>query len=93
MTDQQEAARDECWVCTGPEEECGCYEDEDCPSCGGTGWRIPDHCCTCGGGEYDCICCPRCGAQNIGRCPCTLTVQRSDGSTCELPGTEDSTRD
>lgn len=81
-------AERECDVCASEREECDCWEwddEEGCSRCGGTGWYIPLHCCECGGGEYDCICCPRCGAQNIGKCPCTLTVATADGGTLELP--------
>jgi hypothetical protein len=85
--DERDAGIDECYICTGAPEECGCEaEDEYCSSCGGSGWRIPVHCCNCGGGEYDCICCQRCGEQNIGRCPCTISVPLQDGGTIELPG-------
>jgi hypothetical protein len=85
------AETEDCEVCALEREECDCweygYEDgEDCSRCGGSGWYVPMHCCGCGGGEYDCICCPRCGAQNVGKCPCTLTVATADGGTLTLPG-------
>jgi len=84
------AKQPECDVCAYEREECGCWEwDEDgCAECGGTGERVPVHCWACGGGEYDCICCPSCGVQNIGRCPCTLTVQLAEGGTLALPGAD-----
>ena len=90
--DEDEIFEDDGCSCGEPQDECGCYgEDPDCMSCGGTGYCIPYHCCSCGGNEYTCICCPSCGRQDIGRCPCTLTVQKADGGTLELPGTEEGT--
>ncbi|WP_037605822.1 hypothetical protein [Streptacidiphilus rugosus] len=62
-------------------EDCGCYgEDDYCTFCGGSGERVPDHCCDCGGGVYDCTCCGQCGG-SVETCSCPLTVQRADGST------------
>jgi hypothetical protein len=83
------ANEEPCDICASEREECDCWEfgeEESCGRCGGSGFYVPTHCCACGGGEYDCICCPRCGAQNVGTCPCTLTVQAHDGGTITLAG-------
>jgi len=89
---------EDCEVCAFEREECDCwehgYEDGDgCSRCGGSGWYTPRHCCACGGGEYDCTCCPHCGAQNVGKCPCTLTVTTADGGTLTLAGPGQEGRD
>ena len=92
VTTEAEDAAPRCEVCAYEREEChaceGSGEDDyrGCLSCGGAGEVIPPHCCNCGGGEYDCICCPHCGAQNVGKCPCTLTVKTHDGGTLKLNG-------
>lgn len=66
-----------CYCDTDPED------DDHCPYCGGTGERIPDHCCDCGGGEYDCTCCGKCGG-TVEICACPITVQLADGTTKEV---------
>jgi hypothetical protein len=92
MTTTTETPAGGCEICASEREDCGYCDGtgEDgystCLGCGGTGEIVPAHCCACGGGEYDCICCPHCGAQNVGKCACTLTVQTHDGSTLELEG-------
>lgn len=74
-----------CPECGMPAEEChACDEGGDdwsgerCHSCGGSGWRIPDHCCRCGGSPY-CDCCGRCG-KPVATCACPVEVQMSDGT-------------
>lgn len=69
-----------CDICRDGWEECYCDDDADCYHCGGSGERIPDHCCACGGSPY-CNCCTRCGASCVGACTCPIPVQISDGTT------------
>lgn len=78
---------DECDICADHEEECGCWgEDRHCSGCNGSGYRIPEHCCSCGGGPY-CQCCKRCGATCMGSCRCPIEVRGFDGDTIGvLPG-------
>jgi hypothetical protein len=76
----------ECDICA-EEVECGCWgEDRGCMSCGGSGYRIPEHCCSCGNGPY-CQCCKRCGASCLGSCRCPIEVLNYDGNLLAvLPG-------
>jgi hypothetical protein len=89
-----QAVLEPCSVCAEEREDChacdGSGEDEygergECIECGGAGERIPAHCCQCGGGEYDCQCCRRCGGY-AGTCGCPIPVQLHDGSTLTLEG-------
>lgn len=78
----------ECDICADGEEECGCHGEygSGCMSCGGSGYRIPEHCCFCGNGPY-CQCCKRCGASCIGSCRCPIEVLNYDGQPLTvLPG-------
>lgn len=62
-------------------EDCRACEDGDneeydgrCYSCGGLGWRVPEHCCQCGGSPY-CQCCRTCGGY-VGTCKCPIPTER-----------------
>lgn len=63
------------------EVECGCFEEnmEDCWHCGGTGYRVREHCCACGSGPY-CVCCRTCAAECVAECTCPIPTER-DGKT------------
>jgi hypothetical protein len=75
----------ECDICA-EEVECCCDEDRGCMSCGGSGYRTPEHCCSCGNGPY-CQCCKRCGASCMGSCRCPVEVRGFDGEVITiLPG-------
>lgn len=78
-----------CWTCANEWEDCHSCEgggDDDyapdgrCYDCGGSGGRVPTHCCRCGGGEYNCLCCSTCDG-DASVCLCKIPVQMSDGST------------
>jgi hypothetical protein len=66
-----------CDVCE-EEVECGCDDEWDCYSCGGSGYRVPEHCCDCGGSPY-CMVCSRCSAPCAGSCSCPIPVLSYDG--------------
>lgn len=74
-----------CDICRDSERECGCGGDDsyDCYSCNGSGWRVPEHCCDCGGSPY-CVKCHRCGASCAGGCDCPITVELESGATLTL---------
>ncbi|GAA1015817.1 hypothetical protein Aple_010370 [Acrocarpospora pleiomorpha] len=74
-----------CDVCRDGEEECGCDGEfgEDCSSCYGSGYHIPEHCCECGGSPY-CVKCHTCGHPCAGDCKCPVTVQLEGGRTLTL---------
>ncbi|MEU9888652.1 hypothetical protein [Sphaerisporangium sp. NPDC051011] len=74
-----------CGVCRDGAEACDCDGETDWD--GGyvccSGWRIPDHCCDCGGSPY-CVKCHTCGAECFGDCRCPITVSLSSGGTITL---------
>lgn len=69
---------DDCGSCDGSGED-DYAGDGCCRDCGGTGGCVPNHCCRCGGNEYNCVCCSSCGG-DAGRCSCPIPVQTADGS-------------
>jgi hypothetical protein len=75
--------RVDCGNCDGSGEDMDFGTDEGCEHCGGRGEKIPEHCCNCGGGEYDCHCCSTCGGY-AGTCSCPIPVERADGTTAYL---------
>lgn len=86
MPPETEIDEDPCDICESGGEECMSCEAtadyEDCYTCGGSGFRIPDHCCDCGGSPY-CDCCKTC-KQCVATCKCPVNVAMSDGSTLTL---------
>jgi hypothetical protein len=70
---------EDCCDCEGGGED-DYASDGLCSSCGGSGGRVPSHCCKCGGSPY-CNCCPKCGGGYVGACKCPIEVQLSDGTT------------
>ncbi|MBB5130515.1 hypothetical protein HNP84_000203 [Thermocatellispora tengchongensis] len=74
-----------CDICREGEEECPCDGERDwdgsyvcCP-----GYRIPEHCCDCGGSPY-CVKCHKCGAPCFGACTCPVTVRLENGADLVL---------
>lgn len=63
-------------------ESCDEHGEDTCTACYGIGWRIPEHCCDCGGSPY-CDCCKTC-KQCVATCQCPVKVPMSDGSTLTL---------
>lgn len=76
MTDEEDYEACPSGLCF-EEVECSCYDEdsEDCWYCDGTGYRVPDHCCACGGSPY-CACCRKCGAACVGECKCPIPTER-----------------
>ena len=67
---------EECGACEGSGDDGGGdFDGRGCDSCGGSGVRVPEHCCACGGSPY-CNCCSKCGARCVGECRCPITTQR-----------------
>lgn len=65
---------EECSYCEGSGLDYEWSFDGRCSECGGSGGRVPEHCCVCGGSPY-CVCCRTCSNASVGYCRCPITTE------------------